>query len=328
MNQPLIDNFGRRIDYLRLAVTDRCNLRCRYCMPAQGIPKAPQDEILTWEELERLCRVMISLGVCKVRITGGEPLLRQGLIPFLGRLGCLPSAPEIGITTNATLLSRHLHGLRRAGVRRLNISLDSLREATFDYIARRPGLGPTLHALNRADRLGFDIKINMVVLAGVNDHEIPDFVQLTRERRWTVRFIEAMPFNGAGGQFGAMLNGDDILSVLQRRFILDPVANDEAAVDVCYRVPGYRGKVGIIYGFSRRFCQGCSRIRISARGELRTCLYGTPVLDARALLRDGSGDSEIMQALQDAVNQRSRDGFESERAGQSKFHHSMATIGG
>ncbi|UCH62021.1 MAG: GTP 3',8-cyclase MoaA [Fidelibacterota bacterium] len=323
-----MDNHGRRLNYLRLAVTDRCNLRCRYCMPAEGITSGRRDEVLTWEELRRLCRIFVELGIEKIRITGGEPFVRKGLLPFLLELSQLPGCPEIDITTNGTLLADHLDALKRIGVSRLNISLDTLNADTFYTIARRRDFEKILQAINKADTLGFKIKINVVVMAGINDHEISDFISLTRDRKWTVRFIEPMPFDGVGGRYKSLLSGDDILTRLMRQFYIVPVSNGKSAVATLFQVPGFQGRIGIIYGYSRRFCGACSRLRLSTRGELLTCLYGSPVLDMGALLRAGKSDGSVKRAISGAVGKRLSDGFEAERAFNKTTFHSMATIGG
>ena len=287
-----------------------------------------RDEILTWEELHRLCRIFTELGVEKIRITGGEPFVRKGLLPFLMKLSHLPDYPEIDITTNGTLLADHLDALKQIGVRRLNISLDTLNADTFYTITRRREFEKILQAINRADTLGFKVKINVVVIAGINDHEIPDFVRLTRDRSWTVRFIEPMPFDGAGGRYKSLLSGDDILARLRRQFDVEPVSNGKLAVAKLFRVPDFQGRIGIIYGYSRRFCDACSRLRLSTRGELWTCLYGRPVLDLGALLRAGKSDGTVKRAIRGIVDQRLSDGFEAERAHQRSTFHSMVTIGG
>lgn len=297
-------------------------------MPAEGVTKMHRDEILTWEELHRLCRIFVELGVEKIRITGGEPFVRKGLLPFLVELSHLPDCPEIDITTNGTLLADHLDALKQIGVRRLNISLDTLNADTFYTITRRREFEKILQAINKADTLGFKVKINVVVIAGINDHEISDFVRFTRDRRWTVRFIEPMPFDGVGGRYKSLLSGDDILARLRGEFDIKPVSNGKLGVATLFRVPDFQGRIGIIYGYSRRFCDVCSRLRLSTRGELWTCLYSRPVLDLGALLRAGKSDGTIKRAIRGVVDQRLSDGFEAERAHQRSTFHSMATIGG
>jgi cyclic pyranopterin phosphate synthase len=336
----LCDNLGRRLDYLRLAVTDLCNLRCRYCMPAAGIALDDRADILTWEELLRLCSIACDLGVRKIRITGGEPLVRIGVADFMSELGRLPQRPELLLTTNGTRLAGHLADLARAGVRRLNVSLDSLLPDRYRTIVRRDRLTDVLAALAAADAAGFGLKINVVVLPGLNDAEIPDFVELTRARRWTVRFIEPMPFCGgsqhaagrqdSGRQTDAIgsMTADQIVRVIMTHYRLEPVVNDPSAVDRLYRVRGFAGRVGVIASHTRAFCGCCSRLRISAGGQLRTCLYGKPALDLRALLRNGATDNDIAAAITRAACHRHTDGFAAEQARARDRLGSMARIGG
>ena len=333
----LCDNHGRRLDYLRLAVTDRCNLRCRYCMPEAGLPLDDHASVLSWEEMLRLCAVLARLGVRKLRVTGGEPLVRKGVIDFLKALGRLPERPEVLLTTNGTRLAAQLEDLHDAGLRRLNVSLDSLRRERYQSIARRDRLEDVLAALAAADAAGFALKINVVVLPGWNDDEIVDFVALTRERRWIVRFIEPMPFGGDpefADQHLTRLSGDEILTTIRERYPLEAVSNVPTAVDRLFQVPGFAGQVGVIYGMSRSFCGSCSRLRVSAQGQLRTCLYAAPSLDLRGMLRAGASDEQITTAIIGAARQRHRDGFaaEAEQRALATQHSDgrecMARIGG
>ena len=325
---PVRDQYGRRLDYLRLSVTDRCNLRCRYCMPETGLQLADSHNVLSWEEMLRLCRVFCDLGVRKVRLTGGEPLVRKGLAEFAAALRDLPDPPGVYLTTNGSLLEGQLAALQRAGVARLNISLDSLQPDSFARIARRRDFDSVWRAIEAADAAGFELKLNMVVLGGLNDGEILDFVALTRERDWTVRLIEAMPFDGQGGRPETRLSGDEILRRIRAEFPLEPVLEEHPGVDTRFRVPGFRGQVGIIYAHSRRFCGSCSRLRISARGELRTCLYGAPALDLRELLRGGASDVDLVAAVRAVAGNRARDGVVAQAIVGQDCQSSMAEIGG
>ncbi|MFH1844583.1 MAG: GTP 3',8-cyclase MoaA [bacterium] len=325
--KTLNDGKGRRLDYLRLSVTDRCNLRCRYCLPAVGLPPTPRSQLLSWDEMYRLCRLFTGVGICKIRLTGGEPLLRPGVFDFLERLGELPGTPELLLTTNATLLTDALPRLREVGVRRLNISLDSLQPDNYRRITRGGDLATVLSALDHAESAGFGLKINMVVMTGINDHEIADFVDLTRHHNWTVRFIEPMPFDGQGGDQSSLITGDQILQRMRNEFSLCPVTGNPSAVDELYSATGHRGRVGIIRGHSRTFCASCSRLRVSARGELRTCLYGHAALDLRELLQNGTADEDIITALGQAVRRRSRDGLLAQALANGG-DDSMSRIGG
>jgi cyclic pyranopterin phosphate synthase len=330
--RAVTDPHGRRLDYLRLSVTDLCDFRCRYCMPPTGVELVPRGDVLSWEEMLRLCRVFCSLGLRKLRITGGEPFVRPGLLDFLDRVRRLPAPPRLHITTNGTRLREHLPRLSELGIKRLNISLDSLRPQTFARIARRNAFKRVWQAVLAADAAGFGIKLNVVVLSGINEDEIGDFVELTRNRDWTVRFIEAMPFDGLGGRADARVTGDAILQRIFRDHELVPVTDERSevrpGVDRPYRVRGYRGRIGIIYSHSRHFCSDCSRWRVNAQGELRTCLYGPLALDLRRLLRGGADDQTIAAALRSAASQRFRDGREAETASTCDDPESMSRIGG
>lgn len=323
----LRDPQGRTLDYLRLAVTDRCNLRCRYCMPAAGIGLVPRSDVLTLEEMQRLGAVFAGLGVRKFRITGGEPLLRKGVVELMAGLHGLPGAPEILLTTNGLLLDRNLDALQEAGVRRVNLSLDSLDPANWFEITRRDGHADVLRAMERVVDQGLGLKVNIVVLPGRNEHEVPDFVALTRDRDLTVRFIEPMPFDGAGKPLAA-ISGPEILALIAPHFSLQPLENPVGAVDKLYAVPGHRGRIGIIEGHSRTFCASCRRLRVDARGCLRTCLYGRPQVDLQALMRAGASDQELSNAIRGAVGRRLVDGLAAEQDSRSAGTESMASIGG
>jgi GTP 3',8-cyclase len=328
---PLVDSLGRRLDYLRLSVTDRCNLHCRYCTPPRGSERTDRSTLLTWEEMEGLCEMFVaSLGVNRIRITGGEPLIRRGLPDFLDRLrGRLPGT-ELLLTTNGTLLAENLDALARAGIHRLNLSIDSLRPAIYRAITGRDGLDRVLSALDLATGAGFAIKINVVVLAGVNDDEIPDFVEMTRDRPWSVRFIEPMPFHDArrAPSSWAQIDGDRVREIMERSYDLRSEPCPPSATAAAYRVPGFAGTVGIIYARSRRFCSGCSRLRVSAQGQLRTCLYGAPVLDLKTMIREGMTTAEMDAAVRRVVATRAPNGQEAETARSRAPLGSMASIGG
>jgi len=328
MTSILADNYGRTIDYLRLAVTDRCNLRCTYCMPEEGLPHLQKERILSWEEMERLGNIFVNLGVNKIRITGGEPFVRKGLIDFLRRLRKLSGCPQVAITTNGTLLKPHLHELRDLGISDLNISLDTLNKDTFTKITRRSGYSEILSVIDTAIDMNFRVKINVVMMPGINTNEIVEFGEYTRTRPVTVRFIEPMPFNGQTISPAEKITGDDILSQLRQEFDLNQVQGYNHGVANEYHVPGFLGKIGVINGASRTFCTVCSRIRVSAQGQMRTCLYCVNVLDLRNLLRNGAEDSEISDAICETLQRRFEDGFEAEEHRKKYQFESMAAIGG
>jgi len=322
----LLDPQGRRLDYLRLAVTDRCNLRCRYCMPAAGVPLVSHDDLPSFEETERLVGVFVRLGVRKLRITGGEPLARRGTAEFMARVARKHPRLQLLLTTNGLLLRRHLPALAAAGVERINLSLDSLDAATWSRLTRREGHAEVLAAMEAVLAAGLGLKINVVVLAGVNDHEIPDFVALGRERPIEVRFIEAMPFAGAGSRQPRKLAAVDIVGRLAAEFELEALAPRPTEVARRFRVAGHAGYVGVIAGHERTFCATCSRLRLDSRGRLRTCLYGGAGPDLLALARRGATDEDLLQAVATAVAGRHADGLAAEAAAGPG--DSMASIGG
>lgn len=295
------DRFGRTIDYLRLSITDRCNLRCRYCMPEEGVPPMGHTDILSYEELLRVAAAALRLGVRKVRVTGGEPLVRRGIVEFIGRLAALPGAPEITLTTNGLLLADLAGPLKAAGLSRVNVSLDTLRPERFAAITRRPGLEKVLAALEAAEVAGLlPLKINMVPLRGVNEDEIADFARLTRERPWQVRFIEYMPVSsGLDYPPESRFPAADILDVLAGVGPLEPLSRQGASGPArLYRYPGAPGRVGVIPAVSTHFCGECNRLRVTAAGQLRPCLFSTEEIDLRGVLRDPTVGPEALEALE------------------------------
>jgi len=286
------DQFGRRIEYLRVSVTDKCNLRCVYCMPLEGLPWLKKDEILSYEEIERIVRVMAGMGLRRVRITGGEPLVRRDLPKLAGMISAIPGIDDLSLSTNAVLLAEHVDALRAAGVARLNVSLDSLRPDRVDAIARRPGSFPRImEGLEAAERAGFDpIKINVVLIGGENDDEIPDFAEITRERPWHIRFIELMP-TGSNLDLSAnkFVSCAEALRRIRAIDALEPVAgplgNGPARY---YQFEGAPGTVGVITPMSHNYCDRCNRMRLTADGQLRPCLFGDLHTNLRDPLRAGA----------------------------------------
>ncbi|QJX46588.1 GTP 3',8-cyclase MoaA [Hymenobacter taeanensis] len=327
----LFDNHGRPLEYLRLAVTDRCNLRCFYCMPEEGIKYMPKHELLTYEEMERLVAIMAGLGVRKVRLTGGEPFVRRDLVPFMSRLSEIPGIEELTMTTNGVLTAPHVPELARMGVKAVNLSLDTMDRARFASITRRdelPRVMETFYALLAA---GIRVKINAVVMDGQNTQDILPLAELTRDLPVDVRFIEEMPFNGGSHAATLPWNHVRIREHLELNLgTLLPVVSRPGDTASHYTIAGHQGRVGIIAAYSRTFCGTCNRIRLTAEGGLKTCLYDQGVLDIRALLRGGSSDQEIALALTSAFRNRAANGFEAEQ--QRPLHQlsfeSMSTIGG
>ena len=274
------DAYGRNVDYLRLSVTDLCNFRCRYCMGAQGVVKRPREEILSWEELAQICRASIELGVKKIRLTGGEPLVRPGIIEFCRTLRALPGLDELCLTTNGSLLPQMAEPLRDAGVDRVNISLDSLRPDRFSRMTRLGELSAVWAGIAAAEKAGFSpIKLNCVLIGGWNDDEIGDFVRLTLDHPWEVRFIELMPMGPC-----ARWKPERFLSA-QRVLELFPqlCALPSPGVAQRFTLPGAPGSVGLIQPISHSFCVHCSRLRITADGNARGCLHAGEEIPLRGL---------------------------------------------
>lgn len=325
----LNDNYGRTIDYLRLAVTDRCNLRCRYCMPAEGIDFAPREELLTFEEIERLCRVLTTqLGVKKLRITGGEPFARRDLMELLRTIR--PLFRSVHMTTNATLLEPHLEELHRIDIRQLNISIDSLQPERFFAITRRDLFGRVWSAIERALALDFRVKLNVVLMRDVNFDEFADFLTLAKERPLDVRFIEAMPFNEDDGNRNNFMSYQEMLAEIQQLY---PAIRADAPVpnsaSLHYRVPGFRGRIGLIPAYSRSLCGTCNRLRLTPKGQMRNCLYATHGLELLPLLRGGIDDAGLIEIVRDFVRGKPKDGFAAAaERGDSAAYESMTTIGG
>jgi len=296
------DQFGRRIDYLRISVTDKCNLRCTYCMPVEGLAWIDRDEFLTYEEIASVVRQMAGQGLRRVRITGGEPLVRRDLPDLVRLLAGIAGIEDIALSTNAVLLPQFGRELRDAGVTRLNVSLDTLRRERFRQVARRPErfFDETLRGLEVAERLGFaPLKINTVLLRGLNDDEIRDFARITRERPWHVRFIELMPTGDNLHLSERFLSADVVLQKLQRigdlRPTEGPVGNGPATY---FRFDGAPGTVGVITPLSHNYCDRCNRMRLTADGRLRTCLFGTHEVDLKGPLR-ATGD--VLPAVRSAL---------------------------
>jgi cyclic pyranopterin phosphate synthase len=324
----LVDSYGRRINYLRLSVTDRCNLRCSYCMPVEGVEKLAHGDILSYEDLFRIAQAAVAIGIEKIRITGGEPLVRKGIIPFLARIAAIPGLKQLVLTTNGLLLSEMAADLRRAGVQRLNISLDSLRSETFRSITRTGDLQRVLDGIAAADAAGFPPpKINMVVMRGVNDDEVVDFARLTLDRSVTVRFIEYMPATREENWQALTVPGLEILDRIAASYELEPVEKGAfAGPSRDFRIRGAAGTLGVITAVSGHFCGDCNRIRVTSTGMARSCLFSDEGFDLRPFLE--SGDPVILQeALRRIVGVKpARHGMSAQKAEHQAF--SMAKIGG
>ncbi|MCB0762321.1 MAG: GTP 3',8-cyclase MoaA [Flavobacteriales bacterium] len=326
----LSDKHGRTISYLRLAVTDRCNLRCYYCMPECGIDFVQRKELLSYEEMLRLAQIHADMGVNKVRITGGEPFVRKDLLPFINRLSAIPGIDEVHVTTNGTVSAGMVSQFKEAGISGINLSLDTLRKDRFFEITRRDQFDEVMRTFHQLLECGIPVKINMVLMNGVNDDELVDMALLARDYPVDVRFLEEMPFNGNGAGNKHLLSARMIEERLHQAFEgITKLHSPHHETATRFSVPEFKGNVGIIPSFTRTICGGCNRIRVTPTGQLKTCLYDNGVLDLKALLRGTADDSFIAQTIRSAVDKKPKDGFEAERQIQeSSNRESMATIGG
>lgn len=300
----LIDGFSRPITYLRVSVTDKCNLRCIYCMPEAGLPWLRRDEILSYEEIAEIVRAAASIGVRTIRLTGGEPLVRRNLSRLVAALASVPGIDDVALSTNALLLEEQLDELVAAGLSRVNISLDTLRADRFEVIARRPGLDAVLRAIDAAVKFGLTpVKLNCVVMRGQNDDELADFAELTRERAIFVRFIEVMPVHeNLGLQRDAYVSSDEILERIAAIGELQPVSGPAGNGPARYfSLPGAAGAVGVISPLSHDYCDRCNRVRLTADGRLRLCLFGDHAFDLRSPLRNGATTDELASLLRSAM---------------------------
>ena len=305
MSRPavLVDSFGRRHTDLRISVTDRCNLRCTYCMPAEAIFR-PREELLAYEEIARVAAVAAGLGVHTIRLTGGEPLLRRDLAALVALLVAVPGIDEVAVTTNGLLLAEQAHDLAAAGLRRLNVSLDSLREDVFERIARRRGLDRVLAGLAAARRAGFaEIRINAVSIRGLTEDEIVPLARFCRREGFHLRFIEFMPLDAEEAwDRSQVLSGADVRAILEREIgpLVAETAGDPGQPAVDYRWAD-GGRVGFIDPVTRPFCDRCDRLRLTADGQFRNCLFSTTEWDVKRLLRGGGTDAEIATLLRECV---------------------------
>ena len=286
------DQFGRRVEYVRVSVTDKCNLRCVYCMPLEGLDWLKRENLLSYEEIASVLRTMAGMGLEKVRITGGEPLVRKDLPNLVRMVSEIPGIEDISLSTNAVLLGDQAQELRDSGVGRVNVSLDSLQEERVDAIARRPGsFGRIMEGLEAAETVGFDpIKINVVLIGGQNDDEIEDFALITRDRPWHVRFIELMPTgSNLDLSAGNFVSCQDALAKIRRMGSIEPVEGPAGNGPATYfRFPGAAGTVGVITPMSHNYCDRCNRMRLTADGQLRPCLFGSLQTNLRDPLRAGA----------------------------------------
>jgi len=323
------DPYGRPIDYLRISVTDRCNLRCIYCLPSKGVQPFASKNILTYEEIVRVVRPAAGLGVRKIRITGGEPLMRKDLHRLIESLSRVEGIEDISLTTNGTLLKRWAPSLTDAGLKRVNVSLDSLDPVKYGKIRRKGDLSDVLDGIQAADQAGLrPVKINMVVIRGVNDDEIEAFARLTLKNPYHVRFIEIMPF-GSGGFWSddKCIPVHEMMGRIQATGPLEPVDTSWPGPAEYFRLPGARSLIGFISPMTRHFCTACNRLRLTSDGKLRPCLFSNREIDVKSALRRQASDREIARLLKLSI-QWKPEGHVMDSGGNSDHLKSMSQIGG
>ena len=302
----LSDSFQRPINYLRISVSDRCNLRCIYCMPAEGVDLIAHDDILSYEEIYTVARAAAELGINKVRLTGGEPLVRAGLPQLVRLIASIDAIDDISLTTNGVLLAHHADELKQAGLGRVNISLDSLKPDRFRQITRCGNLEDALEGINAAHKAGLNpVKINMVVMSGINDDELPDFAARTVSDGWHVRFIEHMPVNGDDSGISKLVSVASMKRRINPLGKMEPcrvsVGNGPAKY---FRLPDATGTIGFITPITEHFCYHCNRLRLTANGRLRPCLLSEDEIDLRESLRNGASADELKELIEEAINRK------------------------
>lgn len=297
----LIDNFGRIHDYLRISLTDRCNLRCRYCMPEDGVNLQDKSNILSFEEIIRVAEIAVKLGITKIRLTGGEPLVRQDVEVLIRRLKQINGLENIAMTSNGVLLKNKATKLYEAGLDKINISLDSLDRDTFMRISRRDNLQDVLAGIEEALSIPkwLPLRLNTVIMRGINDRQMPEFIEFIKDKPVNVRFIEYMPFEGNGYDTDTFVSYMEMLETLSERYRITPIPAKDKGFTKDYAVNGYMGTISFITSMSDNFCSTCSRIRFTAEGALKGCLFGgkNEEVHIRDILRENSDENKIIEAF-------------------------------
>ncbi len=327
----LIDNHGRTINYLRLAVTDRCNLRCNYCMPSEGIDFAKNDSLLSIDELKLVSKILVNQGVDKIRITGGEPFVRKDLMVLLREMAKMPGLKDISVTTNATLIGPYIDELKELGIKNVNVSLDSINRETFERITRRKEFDTVHENLIRLITEGFKVRINFIVLEGQNEQDIIPILDVMKHHNVSVRFLEEMPFNGGTKNFGFIKwNYHAILDHIRKTYPnFTKLESPKTSTSINYKIPGHEGTFGVIPSFTRTFCGTCNRLRVTATGDVITCLYGQPKANLRDIIRSKNDAVEVVNTILEVIGNRAKTGFEAQKEhAQTVFNNSMTSIGG
>jgi cyclic pyranopterin phosphate synthase len=327
---PLQDRFGRTFDYVRIAITEKCNLRCTYCMPEEGVELKHKDHVLTGEEIGRIVHVLARMGVKKVRFTGGEPLVRKDIVDLVATSASTPGIKAVHLTTNGILFDRYAKDLRKAGLTGVNISLDTMEPDRFQTITRRPGAESVHQAIDLAIELGFPrVKVNVVMMKGFNDDELFKFTELTKDKPITVRFIEFMPFDAhqiweSGVHFAS---AESLVNQIEEFYPGIKEAPGTRTEHHTFQALGYKGKIAVIPAFTRSLCGNCSRIRVTADGQIRNCLYSDMEYSLRDVMRNGCSDDDVVALFRKAFAEKAKDGFESKKQSTAARKVKVTDIG-
>lgn len=322
----LIDQFGRKHTYLRISLTERCNLRCFYCMPEGGIPLSPKSSIMTLEEVIEMAKIFVGMGIDTIRLTGGEPLVRKGFDILISALAQLPI--KIKITTNGVLLDRYLELFQLLGITDINVSLDTLDKARMTFITKRDYYDRIMRNVDRAIAMNMNVKFNVVLIKGINDQEISDFIEMSRGQNMTIKFIEFMPFQGNKWDWKKGVSKEEILETARSHFgAVAKLEDSKHSTSSNYFIPGFKGSFGVVSTITAPFCQGCNRLRLTADGNLKTCLFSRKEVDLLGPLRSGVALEELI-ASSVIKKKYSRDGMSLKDRQEAESNRSMITIGG
>lgn len=328
MSDLLVDRFGRRHTYLRISVTDRCNLRCTYCMPAEGLEWKPREEVLTDEEIIRVAQIFVDEGVTRIRLTGGEPTFRPGITDLMGQLTKLPGLQELLMTTNGVTLQDKAAIYKAQGLSGVNISLDTLKPERYEAITRRNQSEQVMAGIDAALQAEFNsLKINVVVMAGVNDDETLDFVNFFKDKPINVRFIEFMPFKSNGWEGASLVPYRILKTKIEEHFSLTPIQREPSAVAKDFSIAGYPGTVSFITSMTDSFCSTCNRVRLTSDGSIKSCLFFNHEINIRSLLRAGASNDDIRAKMREAILLKPEAHGTPEELAQSD-NRSMIQIGG
>jgi len=330
----MLDKFEREINYLRVSITDRCNLHCSYCRPIEGVSLQGHDDILRYEEIIRIVSVAVKMGLIKVRLTGGEPLVRRGFIEFITALKRIDGLQDISLTTNGILLEEFAQNIFDAGIRRINVSLDSLNKDKYFRITNGGNLDTVLRGIAKAEEVGFSpIKINTVAIKGFNDDEVLEFAQLALNKPFQVRFIELMPVGQAKADYSEdYLPAAQLMQIITGRYKLEKVSAEKSRSDgpaTIFKIKGGRGEIGFINPVSSHFCSTCNRLRLTADGKLRTCLLKEDEFDLKKAIRNGCSDADLEKYIREAILLKPKQhDLSCTQEHLKKCHRNMSAIGG